>query len=40
MHFCGGYSGAKSYTKKKNFVSRSPGLIFPGMEKKKDKMYL
>jgi hypothetical protein len=39
MDFCCGHPGAKSYSKKKNIV-RSPGLIFPGMEKRKNKMYL
>jgi hypothetical protein len=39
MDFCCGHPGAKSYAKKKNIV-RSPGLIFPGMEKRKNKMYL
>jgi hypothetical protein len=39
MDFCFGHPGAKSYAKKKNII-RSPGLIFPGMEKRKYKMYL
>jgi hypothetical protein len=39
MDFCCGHPGAKSYSKKKN-IARSPGLIFPGTEKKKNKMYL
>jgi hypothetical protein len=39
MDFCCGHPGAKSYSKKKN-IARSPGLIFPGMEKRKNKMYL
>jgi hypothetical protein len=39
MDFCCGHPGAKSYAKKKNIV-RSPGLIFPDMEKRKNKMYL
>jgi hypothetical protein len=39
MDFCCGHSGAKSYAKKKN-IARSPGLIFPGIEKRKNKMYL
>jgi hypothetical protein len=39
MDFCCGHPGAKNYSKKKN-IARSPGLIFPGMEKRKNKMYL
>jgi hypothetical protein len=39
MDFCCGHPGAKSYAKKENIV-RSPGLIFPGLEKRKNKMYL
>jgi hypothetical protein len=39
MDFCCGHPGAKCYSKKKN-IARSPGLIFPGMEKRKNKMYL
>jgi hypothetical protein len=39
MDFCCDHHGAKCYSKKKNIV-RSPGLIFPGMEKRKNKMYL
>jgi hypothetical protein len=37
MDFCCGHPGAKSYSKNKNI--RSPGLIFHGIEKRKNKMY-
>jgi hypothetical protein len=39
MDFCCYHPGSKSYLKKKN-IAKTPGLIFPSMEKKKNKMYL